>query len=164
MSVSEILIKNIEFGRVRTLGLLDNIEKEPDPQAILAWRPGPGRAHIGWQLTHIAITEEIFATERLAPQKAAHWKELWPRFRGGSTPDDDVPPAATIRTLLVATREHLLATLREIGDGRFDEIPDALRERKITIRDAYSVIAWHEAHHQGQAHLTLNLYKASRKL
>ena len=24
------------------------------------------------------------------------------------------------------------------------------------------LIAWHEAHHQGQAHLTLNLYKASR--
>ena len=160
MSVSEILIKNIEFGRVRTLGLLDNIEKEPDPQAILAWRPGPGRAHIGWQLTHIAITEEIFATERLAPQKAAHWKELWPRFRGGSTPDDDVPSAAVIRGILSGAREHVLATLREIGDKRLDEIPEALRERNLTIRDVLSLIPWHEAHHQGQAHLTFNLYKA----
>ena len=43
MSTTELLIKSLEFARARTLGLLDGIEKEPDPQAILAWRPGPGR-------------------------------------------------------------------------------------------------------------------------
>jgi hypothetical protein len=64
---------------------------------------------------------------------------------------------------LTGAREHLLSTLREIGDDRLDEIPAALRERKLTIRDVYSLVPWHEAHHQGQAHLTLNLYKASRK-
>ena len=31
----------------RTLGLLDKIAAEPDPAAVLGWRPGPGRAHIG---------------------------------------------------------------------------------------------------------------------
>jgi uncharacterized damage-inducible protein DinB len=113
-------------------------------------------------LTHIAVTEELFATERLAPQKEAHWKDLWPRFRGGSTPDDDVPSVAMIRNILMGTREHLLATLREIGDNRLDEIPEALRERKFTVRDVFFLLAWHEAHHQGQSHLTWNLYKASR--
>jgi hypothetical protein len=162
VSVTELLIKNLEFARARTLGHLDTIEKEPDPQAVLAWRPGPGRAHIGWQLMHIAITEEVFATERLAPQKEAHWKELWPRFRGGSAPDDDVPTVATIRSVLTGAREHLLATLRAIGDDRLDEISEALRERGFTVRDVFFVLAWHEAHHQGQAHLTWNLYKASR--
>jgi uncharacterized damage-inducible protein DinB len=162
MSTTELLIKSVEFARARTLGLLDGIKKESDPQAILAWRPGPDRAHIGWQLMHIAVTEEIFATERLAPQKEAHWKELWPRFRGGSTPDDDVPSSATIRTILSGAREHLLSTLRGIGDDRLDEIPEALRERKSAVRDVFSLLAWHEAHHQGQSHLTLNLYKARR--
>ena len=162
MSTIELLIKSLEFARARTLGLLDGIEKEPDPQAILAWRPGPGRAHVGWQLMHVAITEEIFATERLAPQKGSHWKVLWPRFRGGSTPDDDVPTFAMIRTVLAGAREHLLATLRELGDDRLDEIPEALRERKIAVRDVFSLLAWHEAHHHGQAHLTWNLYKAKR--
>ena len=71
MSTTELLIKSLEFARARTLGLLDSIEKEPDPQAMLAWRPGPGRAHIGWQLTHVAVTEEIFATERLAPAEGS---------------------------------------------------------------------------------------------
>jgi uncharacterized damage-inducible protein DinB len=163
VSATELLIKNLEFARVRTLGLLDSIEKEPDPQAVLSWRPGTGRAHVGWQLMHIAITEEIFATERLAPQKEGQWKDLWPRFRGGSTPDDDVPSAATIRSVLAGARERLLATLREIGDARFGEIPEALRERKLTIRDVFFVLGWHEAHHQGQAHITCNLFKASRQ-
>jgi uncharacterized damage-inducible protein DinB len=162
MTTTELLIKNLEFARVRTLGLLDNIEKEPDPRAVLAWRPGPGRAHIGWQLMHIAVTEEIFATERLAPEKQGQWKELWPRFRGGSTPDDDVPSAAMIRDVLKGAREHLLETFRAIGDGRLDEVPEALRERKLTVRDVFFMVAWHEAHHQGQSHLTLNLYKAKR--
>jgi hypothetical protein len=162
MSTTELLIKSLEFARARTLGLLDGIEKEPDPQAVLAWRPGPGRAHVGWQLMHIAITEEIFATERLAPEKEARWKELWQRFRGGSTPDDDVPSAAMVRDVLKGAREHLLETLRGIGDDRLDEIPEALRERKIAVRDVFSLLAWHEAHHQGQSHLTWNLYKVSR--
>ncbi len=162
MSATDLLIKSLEFARARTLGLLDGIEKEADPQAILEWRPGPGRAHIGWQLMHIGVTEEIFATERLAPQKEARWKELWPRFRGGSTPDDNVPAFAMIRDVLIGAREHLLATLRAIGDDRLDEIPEALRERKIAVRDVFSLLAWHEAHHHGQAHLTWNLYKARR--
>jgi len=162
VSVIELLIKNLEFARVRTLGLLDNIKTESDPQAVLSWRPGPDRANIGWQLMHVAITEEIFATERLAPQKEPHWRELLPRFRGGSTPDDDVPTVAMIRDVLKGAREHLLDTLRAIGDDRLDEIPEALRERKFTVRDVFFVLAWHEAHHQGQAHLTLNLYKARR--
>jgi len=162
MSATELLIKSLEFARARTLGLLDGIAKEPDPQAILAWRPGPDRAHIGWQLMHIAVTEEIFATERLAPQKETYWKELWPRFRGGSTPDDNLPSVAMIRDVLAGAREHLLGTLRAIGDDRLDEIPEALRERKLTVRDVFFVLAWHEAHHQGQSHLTWNLYKASR--
>ena len=162
MSATELSIKNLEFARARTLGLLEGIAKEPDPQAILAWRPGAGRSHIGWQLLHIAITEEIFATERLVPQKESQWKELLPRFRGGSTPDDDVPSVGMIREVLTGAREHLLGTLRAIGDDRLDEIPEALRERKLTVRDVFFILAWHEAHHQGQSHLTWNLYKASQ--
>ena len=47
MSTTELLIKGLEFARIRTIGILDAIEKETEPQAILGWRPGLGRAHIG---------------------------------------------------------------------------------------------------------------------
>ncbi len=161
MSTIDTLIETYKFNRDRTLGTLAAIEKESDPRAILAWRPAPGRAHIGWQLMHIAITEELFATERLAPEKPGSFMELWPRFRGGSTPDDDVPAPEVIRHVLNETREHLLATVGAIDEKRLNEIPAAFKERGWTMRIALGVIAWHEPHHQGQAHITLNLYKAS---
>jgi len=162
MSTIEIFTKSFLFNRQRTLGLLEAIEKLPNPRAALAWRPGPGRAYIGWQLMHIGITEEIFATERLAPAKAGKWTELWPRFRGGSTPDDDVPPASTIRGILDGSRERLLATLAEYSDARLGEVPPPLAQRGLTILDVLHILGWHEAHHQGQSHITLNLYKASQ--
>ncbi len=161
MSTIETLKKCYEFNRGRTLVLLSNIEKLPNPQAALAWRPGAGRAHIGWQLMHVAVTEEIFATERLAPEKQAAFTELWPRFRGGSMPDDDVPSAETIRRMLNETRAHLLETLSHYDDSRLDEIPPALAARKFTFRTVLQLISWHEAHHQGQAHISLNLYRAA---
>jgi hypothetical protein len=149
-----------ELNRTRTLDLLANIEKLPGAQAALGWRPGPGRAHIGWQLLHIGVTEDIFASERLA-QRPGRFTELWPRFRGGSTPDDDVPSADTIRQVLSESRENLLATLSTYDDGRLEEIPEGLlKQRGWTVRTALKVIGWHEAHHQGQAHITLNLFKA----
>ncbi|HEY2147767.1 MAG TPA: DinB family protein [Pirellulales bacterium] len=163
MSTVDTFIKAYEFNRGRTLDLLATIEKMPNQQAVLAWRPGPGRAHIGWQLMHVAITEEIFATDRLAPHKQAAFAELWPRFRGGSTPDDDVPSIDTIRRILGETRAHLIETLSAFGDDRLDEIPPALAARKFTVGTVLHVIGWHEGHHQGQAHITLNLYKAAHQ-
>jgi uncharacterized damage-inducible protein DinB len=156
-------VESYKFDRVRTLGLLESIQKLPDPQQALLWRPGPGRAYIGWQLMHIGITEDIFASERLAPHKPGRFTELWPRFRGGSKPDDRLPPAEEIRKILDEARADLLATLAEYSEDRLGEIPAALKERGLTIREVLDVLGWHEAHHQGQAHLTLNLFKAAHQ-
>jgi uncharacterized damage-inducible protein DinB len=161
MTTVETLQRAYRFNRDRTLGLIASLDALPNSAAALAWRPGPGRAHIGWQLTHIAITEEIMATERLNPQKPPQWTELWPRFRGGSTPDDHVPSLAVIRDLLAESRSRLLDTLSAYGDDRLSEIPTPLAARKLSVLDVLHIIAWHEGHHQGQAHLTLNLYKAA---
>ena len=161
MSTLHSCLAMYEFNRPRTLAVLDKIEKEPEPQKVLGWRPGPGRAHIAWQLMHIGITEELFATERLAPPAKPAFADLVPRFKGGSTPDDDIPAAALIRRVLSESREHLLATLAKFGDKDLGTIPEFFKERKLAIVDVLRLIAWHEAHHQGQAHITLNLYKAA---
>lgn len=160
MSFTATLLEVCKFNRDRTLATLADIEKLPDPRAALAFRPAPARAHIGWHLMHVAITEEIFATERLAPEKTGAWTEWWPRFRGGSTPDDDVPSPEAIRRTLTESREHLIATLAAWGDARLDEVPPQLTQRGWTFRTTLEVIAWHEPHHQGQAHAVLNLFKA----
>jgi hypothetical protein len=163
MSRTENLIAAIQFNRTRTLGLLDAVEKEASPQGALGFRPGPGRAHIAWQLMHIGITEDLFASERLAPDKKGLFEPLWGRFRGGSTPDDDIPSAAVIRETLNKSREHLLATLATYNDSRLGDIPEALKARNLTVLDVLHILSWHEAHHQGQSHITLNLYKARPK-
>ncbi|HEY1598709.1 MAG TPA: DinB family protein [Pirellulales bacterium] len=163
MSIIPVMIETYKFHRDRTLATLTAIEKEPDPRAVLAWRPAPGRAHIGWQLMHIGITEEIFATERLIPKAPGPYHDLWPRFRGGSTPDDDVPTPDVIRKVLAETREQMLATVRELDESKLDVVPEPLKERGWTFRAALSIIGWHEPHHQGQAHITYNLFKAQAK-
>jgi uncharacterized damage-inducible protein DinB len=149
----------LDFARDRTLATLEAIEKLPQPQAILGWRPGPGRAHIAWQLLHVGITEELFATERFRGTTPA-FGDLVPRFKGGSTPDDIIPASADIRRILAETREHLRAIIQGLSAADLETVPPALAQRNITIGKALQILVWHEAHHQGQAHLTLNLYKA----
>ena len=163
MSTFDILIRSYAFNRQRTLGLLDQIEQSPEPQAVLAWRPGPGRAHIAWQVTHIGVTEELFATERLAPDKPGAFTELWPRFRGGSTPDDNIPSLAEIRHVLTEGRKHLLDTLSRFDDKNLGDIPEALKQRNLTMLDVLHILSWHESHHQGQSHITFNLFKAAHR-
>ena len=162
MSTIQVMTKSFAFNRVRTLATLEEIEKLPRPAEALSFRFGPGRAHIGWELLHIGVTEEIFATERLAPDKPPKWTDLWPRFRGGSKPDDDIPSAATIREVLAESRERLLATLSGYSDDYLGEIPPPLAQRKLTFLDVLHILSWHEAHHQGQAHAMLNSYKAQQ--
>ena len=155
----QTFMRSYAANRKRTLGLLDTIEQLPNPAEALAWRPAPGRAYIAWQLMHIGVTEEIFATERLSPGKQAAscrpvaalpWRQHSGRRR--ATP-------AEIREVLSSGREQLLATLAGYTDDQLGEIPPALAERKWTVQDVLHVLGWHESHHQGQAHLTLNLYR-----
>ncbi|MBA3313463.1 MAG: DinB family protein [Planctomycetota bacterium] len=160
MSVIRIITGCWEINRQRTLATLDAIGKLPDPQHALGWRPGPGRAHIAWQLMHIGVTEQLFATERLLGQ-APEFPELAPRFKGGSTPDDEIPDAATIRHVLESSRQRLLSTVATFSDDDLATVPENFRERGWSLETILHVLNWHEPHHQGQAHLTLNLYKAS---
>lgn len=157
MSLIESMLEAYQFNRGRTLATIDRIE-QLDP-GVLVWRPGKGRAHVGWQLMHIAITEDLFASERLNPTKPGLFSELWERFRGGSTPDDNVPSTAEIRDVLDKSRESLVDTVKSITEADLETIPDALAARGLTVRNALHIISWHEAHHQGQIHLTLNLFE-----
>jgi uncharacterized damage-inducible protein DinB len=162
MSTIAVLSKTFKFNRTRTLATLEEIEKLAHPEAALAFRLGPGRAHIGWQFMHIGVTEEIFATERLLPEKPGRFSDLWPRFRGGSRADDDVPSPAAIRQVLESSRATLLETLTKFSDEQLGDIPPALAEKKWTLRDVLFIVGWHEAHHQGQAHIMLNSFRASQ--
>ena len=148
----------LALSRRKTVELLDAIAATPDPAAVLGWRPGAGRAHIAWQLMHVAATDDRHLNVRMrggAPVEP----ELVRRFAGGSTPDDNIPPLDLIRSYLAARREALLDHLRGLSDADLERKPNGAAP--WVYREWFEVLAWHEGHHHGQAHLTYNLYRAA---
>jgi uncharacterized damage-inducible protein DinB len=149
----------LEFTRKKTLDTLDTIARRPDAAAVLGWRPGPGRAHIAWQLMHIAATDDRHLGIRMKGGDPAN-AEYVRRFAGGSTPDDNIPAVDEIRCYLDERRTAMLDHLMSLSD---DDLPRKPNDQAPwTYETWFQVLTWHESHHQGQAHLTLNLYKAAK--
>ena len=160
MNAISVMLDSLEMCRTRTLITLEDIAKLPDSASVLGWRPGIGRAHIGWQLTHIGITEELTATERMLGTTPA-FADLVPRFKFGSIPDDTIPNIDLIRQVLTESRQHLHHCFAGLSDNDLERIPAWYTERGWNISRILQILIWHEAHHQGQAHITLNLWKGA---
>ncbi|HJZ93508.1 MAG TPA: DinB family protein [Gemmataceae bacterium] len=148
----------LEFTRKRTTDWFDALAKRPDAAAALGWRPGPGRAHIGWQLMHIAATDDRHLGVRMKGGEPAN-PEYVRRFAGGSTPDEQVPKIDEIRHYLAERRAAMLDHLASLTDADLPKKPN--EQAPWPYETWFQVLVCHEAHHQGQAHLTLNLYKAA---
>lgn len=150
-----------DFSRSRLLGILETIEKSgQDVAKVLAWRPSPGRAHIAWQAMHCAATHDRYLNVGLrggAPKDA----DIVAGFGGGSVPSDTNVPS------LPAIREALTARFADLRGYIATLTPADLDQRKMmgkverSIGESIVLLAWHEAHHQGQIHLTWNMYKAA---
>lgn len=147
----------LDFARNKTLELLDTIAKQPNAAAILAWRPGKGRAHLAWQLMHIAATDDRHLYVRMR-QGEPREPDLVRRFAGGSVPDDQIPSLDEIRRYLTDRRQELLDHLNKLDEAALPTKPHA--QAPWTYQEWFKVLNWHEGHHQGQAHLTYNLYRA----
>src|SRR2546426_11385876 len=100
----------LERSRRKTLELVEGIAASDQAAAVLGWRPGPGRAHIAWQLMHIAATDDRHLNVRMKGGEPRE-PEFVRRFAGGSVPDDDVPPVGVIRRYLAEQRGGLVENL-----------------------------------------------------
>jgi hypothetical protein len=152
------LVTWLEFARKRTLDLFDALAKRPDAQAVLAWRPGPGRAPLGWQLMHLGATDDRHLNVRMKGGEPSS-PDYVRRFAGGSTPDDNTLSLDEIRRYVVERRTAILDHFRSLSDDQLGRKPND--QAPWTYQEWAQVLAWHEAHHHGQAHLALNLYKAA---
>ena len=141
--------------------MLEELSQLNDPVNALTYQPGPHRAHICWQIMHIAITEEAFATERLR-NTSSDLTDWFPHFQKGSVADNNIPSLDVIQSVLAQSRMNLIETISQITEDQLDLIPAGLKERGWTNRTALQVLCWHEAHHQGQAHLLFNSWKAEQ--
>lgn len=155
------ILEHMDFSRARLLSIFAAIEKSgQDPNKVLAWRPGPGRAHIAWQLMHCAATHHRNVYVNFLGGKMKD-ESLFKDFGGGSTPSDqNVPSLEKIKQTLESSYAEYRAYIAGLK-------PDDLKrmigpaDRQRSIGDSIVLYTWHEAHHQGQIHLTWNLYKAA---
>lgn len=159
---TQTLIAVNQFGRARLLAILDTIEQSgQDVQKVLAWRPGPGRAHIGWQAMHCAATHDRYLHLRLLGQPVVD-AALCDQFGGGSTPsDDNVPTMTQIRAALEKHWKPLEAFIQSATPEKLAEVQTPPNGPSRSVGESLVLIAWHEAHHQGQIHLTWNCFKAA---
>jgi hypothetical protein len=159
---TQTLLAGIDFARARLLGLLDAIEKSGhDAAKVLAWRPGPGRAHLGWQAMHCAATHDRYVNVRLRGATESD-PDLVKRFAGGTTPSDaDVPTLAEIREKLTAQLHQFREYVTGLTPADLVRVQDFPNNVRRTVGESILLLTWHEAHHQGQMHLMWNLYKAA---
>ena len=163
---TKTLLAAMDFSRNRLLGTLDGVERlarerSADVRTILAFRPAPGRAHVGWQFAHCAATHDKYLNVNLLGKPAANDPQLVTTFGGGSTPaDDQVPDVATIRKALESTYAALRNYVATADQAELARTIPGPNNTTRTIAEAMTLLTWHEAHHQGQIHLTLNLFKA----
>ncbi|MBE7437022.1 MAG: DinB family protein [Spirochaetales bacterium] len=145
----------LEFSRGRVDALLEDIEKTGRADTVLQWRAGAGRAPIGWQLMHIAASEDGMASGMIGKEPVTS-AAFSTEFRSFKELPQTIPPFAEVRRYLTESRTALLRAV-----DRFDSpleqkpTPDA----RFDYGTAFKIIQWHEPHHHGQAHATFNLYK-----
>ena len=159
MSDLKTILSLLDFTRERLVGSLDGIAKSgQDVQQVLGWRPGVGRAHIAWQAMHCAATHDKYVNVRIQGG-VPNDPSLCESFSGGSTPsDENVPTLASILEKLAVNFDAFKAFLNSADLAKVTDFPNHIQR---TTAESAILLAWHEAHHQGQIHLTWNLYKAA---
>ncbi len=158
----ETLLAMADFTRARLLGTLDVIEKSGQPEAqVLSWRPGPGRAHLGWQFMHCAATHHKYLKLNVLKEPVTE-EALVSHYGGGSVVrDGDGVTFAGIRSAL---EKHFAVFRNWVGGMTDAELAAEVAGpggKPRSLREVVILLIWHEAHHQGQIHLTWNCYKAT---
>jgi uncharacterized damage-inducible protein DinB len=113
---------------------------------------------------HCAATHDRYLNVGIL-QGAPKDQELVTNFAGGSTPSDsNVPTLPEIRQKLATNYDALKKFAAEQTPQTLQRQFPAPGGKTRSLGEAIILLAWHEAHHQGQIHLTWNQYKAAQGL
>lgn len=161
MKESEIYIAMLDLVRGRLLGSLEAIETSGlDVKAALTFRPGPARSHIAWQAMHCAATHDKYINVYLRGSQIKDPALVEAYGVNSVAKDDSVPDLKTIRKALEIHFEGFKDFIRGLTEADYDRKIEMGPGRIRTIRESIMVMVWHESHHQGQIHLTWNIFKA----
>lgn len=163
MNVIQPLLSAADFAHARLLGSLETISKFPDPQSALAFRPAPGRAHSAWQFLHTAATLNKYV--HFMNNMPSTDPDLVTHYGGGSTPSDaQIPSVDEIRAVLERDFRVFREFIAAQTGATLESQVTTPGNKQRTVLEAISLLTWHDTHHQGQIHLTLNIYKAAKGL
>jgi uncharacterized damage-inducible protein DinB len=152
-------LKQIEFARAYTWGLLDDLPDE-------AWfrQPAEGITHIAWQVGHLAMAQYGLCLFRIRGRRAEDASLMSGRFRKqfskGSTPNpspEENPTPAEIREVLQAVHKRAMRELAEIDLAVLDEPVEEPYAVRATRLGALYFCADHEMMHAGQIGLLRRL-------
>ncbi len=156
----KFIVDQFELNRSQTAKLIEKIEKSRQADKALGWIPPTKRVCAGWQLLHIAASEDNLANN-LLEKKDLVSSELYELSRAKDKLElcrSGLPPLARIKTYLADSRKNLLETIARLDFQKLDEKPTP--EAFGTRYELLNIFIWHEGHHQGQAHFTFNMYSA----
>ena len=113
---------------------------------------------------HCAATHDRYLHVGLLGGSAPTDQKLVADFAGGSTPsDDNVPALPAIREELARHYAKLKTYIETLSNSDLDRRM-MMGKAERGLGESLILMAWHEAHTQGQIHLTWNLYKAAHGL
>lgn len=157
----QILLSQHTFIRNRLLQLLKEIEDSGKEKDALHFQIAMGtskRAHIGWQMLHIAATFDRYTHFRIQEKDVLDPK-LIENYGFGSKPDPN----------LLTSSEEIRAKLSQMTTLYYDffsklnldtlDVPPHPRFDR-TYKDILFLMNWHEAEHMGQCQLIWNTFKA----
>lgn len=156
-SFPDLVLHQMTYNRNATREVLTGMEKTGQFEKALLFRPPTGRASIAFQLMHIAASDDVLLAENLAIQPPVSLAYI-DAYARGKKPPEKHPSRADIEAYLKKTSDALRAHIRAMKPGDLGKKPHA-KSWGTNFEMLQSVI-FHEAHHQGQAHLTLNIFKA----
>lgn len=156
----ETLMSRLRYNRQQTERFIFYLEavirQEADERGIsldqaeedvLSADPTEGTGAIGWQLMHIAASED----EAFGPTERA---DAWQRYQHGEGHHAD-QTLGSIKRALETERSALLAASMHWDDGLLDVVPAGLEHAGRTYRQLLDSLAWHEPYHLNQCNEVL---------
>ena len=148
----EIAVKNIEFARNYTLGMIDDLN-----EADWFRQPSEGVTHIAWQIGHLTMAEYALTMLRIRGKEPEDSDTIsnnfFRKFQKGTTPNPDAsfyPSVDEIRSTFNAVHSQALKELATYSDQELDVSlpePHAVFETKL---GSVFFCSSHEMLHAGQ--------------
>ncbi len=161
MKEIDSLIEQLYFGHRRTKNFFTQLKEVNYCKEALYWRMpfGEGRAHIGWQLIHIAATYHKFS--HYGNPNLELDEKFLNEFGHGSRPDEKkIFLLSEIESIYQKEFDKFINTYQNFPEEKLSLQAHPSNER--THRENLYLMIWHEASHLGQCQITWNSFRAMK--